>query len=299
MKKRGFSLLEVIISVIIIAITSLSVPMIMSATANANKSNVIQEAAQNTKALLNTILKSSYSCEYNSKPENKFKPTPRYAGSIIDPNFVFLQNCTPNKNNPSRTCTDIKLYKYQNQPCNPDDPNNGCLRLGAPKDFYTIYNLDNSDRRIMTPNERIIRGLNSGTYKHNNLQNCGTASSLERYAPCLTTGAKDIREYGTRNTDSVIKVQNSGKKIRLSSSGLADRDFAINAETEIAINGESNPFNDRELPRNNYCSVEAMSIQAKTYLNDFKENNRPREIKIIAIISNIGDSPALQTKVLN
>ncbi|AQW81056.1 prepilin-type N-terminal cleavage/methylation domain-containing protein [Campylobacter pinnipediorum] len=113
MKTRGFSLIEVIVSIVIIAITSLSVPVIISVTSEANLRFTIQEMLLNAKTYLNTVLKSQYTCVYIG--ENPSSPMPRFANNKLgtsekDPNF--------------------SLGSY---------------------DFYKKYKLDPHERRIILP----------------------------------------------------------------------------------------------------------------------------------------------------
>ncbi|OPA77170.1 hypothetical protein BFG04_02735 [Campylobacter pinnipediorum subsp. pinnipediorum] len=118
MKTRGFSLIEVIVSIVIIAITSLSVPVIISVTSEANLRFTIQEMLLNAKTFLNTVLKSQYTCAYIR--ENPSSPMPRFA---LNKDVA-------------------KKGSIQKQ-----DPN---FSLGS-YDFYRKYKLDPHGRRIILP----------------------------------------------------------------------------------------------------------------------------------------------------
>ena len=63
MKKKAFSLIELVISIVIISIISISVPVIINQISNANAKSLTQESILNAKTFIGLILRSPYSCQ--------------------------------------------------------------------------------------------------------------------------------------------------------------------------------------------------------------------------------------------
>ena len=61
MVKRGFSLIELILSIIVVAIVSISIPLVLKTTSELNQKAVTQESLMNAKSYIGLILKAPFS----------------------------------------------------------------------------------------------------------------------------------------------------------------------------------------------------------------------------------------------
>ena len=61
MVKRGFSLIELILSIIVVAIVSISMPLVLKTTSELNQKAVTQESLMNAKTYIGLILKAPFS----------------------------------------------------------------------------------------------------------------------------------------------------------------------------------------------------------------------------------------------
>ena len=61
MVKRGFSLIELILSIIVVAIISISIPLVLKTTSELNQKAVTQESLMNAKTYIGLILKAPFS----------------------------------------------------------------------------------------------------------------------------------------------------------------------------------------------------------------------------------------------
>ena len=61
MVKRGFSLIELILSIIVVAIVSISIPLVLKTTSELNQKAVTQESLMNAKTYIGLILKAPFS----------------------------------------------------------------------------------------------------------------------------------------------------------------------------------------------------------------------------------------------
>ena len=61
MVKRGFSLIELILSIIVVAIISISIPLVLKTTSELNQKAVTQESLMNAKTYMGLILKAPFS----------------------------------------------------------------------------------------------------------------------------------------------------------------------------------------------------------------------------------------------
>ena len=61
MVKRGFSLIELILSIIVVAIVSISIPLVLKTTSELNQKAVTQESLMNAKTYTGLILKAPFS----------------------------------------------------------------------------------------------------------------------------------------------------------------------------------------------------------------------------------------------
>ena len=61
MVKRGFSLIELILSIVVVAIISTSIPLVLKTTSELNQKAVTQESLMNAKTYMGLILKATFS----------------------------------------------------------------------------------------------------------------------------------------------------------------------------------------------------------------------------------------------
>ena len=61
MVKRGFSLIELILSIIVVAIVSISMPLVLKTTSELNQKAITQESLMNAKTYMGLILKAPFS----------------------------------------------------------------------------------------------------------------------------------------------------------------------------------------------------------------------------------------------
>lgn len=61
MVKRGFSLIELILSIIVVAIVSISIPLVLKTTSELNQKAITQESLMNAKTYMGLILKAPFS----------------------------------------------------------------------------------------------------------------------------------------------------------------------------------------------------------------------------------------------
>ncbi|CAD7286572.1 prepilin-type N-terminal cleavage/methylation domain-containing protein [Campylobacter suis] len=72
--KKGFSLIETIVSIVIIGIISISLPAIMKLSANANAKSTLSQSVTNAKSALVLAIKSPYTCAYINEHEGQSVP---------------------------------------------------------------------------------------------------------------------------------------------------------------------------------------------------------------------------------
>ncbi len=63
MVKRGFSLIELILSIIVVAVVSTSIPLVLKTTSELNQKAITQESLMNAKTYMGLILKAPFSKE--------------------------------------------------------------------------------------------------------------------------------------------------------------------------------------------------------------------------------------------
>ena len=63
MVKRGFSLIELILSIVVVAIISTSIPLVLKTTSELNQKAVTQESLMNAKTYMGLILKAPFSAK--------------------------------------------------------------------------------------------------------------------------------------------------------------------------------------------------------------------------------------------
>ncbi|QCD52911.1 type IV pilus modification PilV family protein [Campylobacter sp. RM16192] len=76
--RRGFSLLELVISIVVMGIVFLSIPTIIMQNAKNNTSAIIQQSVMDTKTHMALILKTPWGCV--NDPSLMGKPTPIFNG---------------------------------------------------------------------------------------------------------------------------------------------------------------------------------------------------------------------------
>ena len=59
--KRGFSLIELILSIVVVAIVSISIPLVLKTTSELNQKAITQESLMNAKTYIGLILKAPFS----------------------------------------------------------------------------------------------------------------------------------------------------------------------------------------------------------------------------------------------
>ncbi|WP_169974849.1 prepilin-type N-terminal cleavage/methylation domain-containing protein [Campylobacter sp. RM16191] len=92
--KRGFSLLELVISIVVMGIVFLSIPTIIMQNAKNNTSAIIQQSVMDTKTRMALILKAPWGCVKDLSLIGK--PTPIFGSSTTD-NF-YTRNSIPESN---------------------------------------------------------------------------------------------------------------------------------------------------------------------------------------------------------
>ena len=61
MVKRGFSLIELILSIVVVAVVSISIPLVLKTTSELNQKAITQESLMNAKTYMGLILKAPFS----------------------------------------------------------------------------------------------------------------------------------------------------------------------------------------------------------------------------------------------
>ncbi|WP_169754519.1 type II secretion system protein [Campylobacter curvus] len=86
-KRRGFSLIELILSIVIVAIVSLSLPLVMKLTSQTNAKAMTQESIMNAKTYMSLILKAPFSKETVKTSNGALSPRVYEGGDIDEPTF--------------------------------------------------------------------------------------------------------------------------------------------------------------------------------------------------------------------
>lgn len=82
MVKRGFSLIELILSIVVVAIISTSIPLVLKTTSELNQKAVTQESLMNAKTYMGLILKAPFS-------DKVIKVSTNIAGSSSETAYFF------------------------------------------------------------------------------------------------------------------------------------------------------------------------------------------------------------------
>ena len=82
MVKRGFSLIELILSIVVVAIISTSIPLVLKTTSELNQKAVTQESLMNAKTYMGLILKAPFS-------DKVIKVSTNIGGSSAETDYFF------------------------------------------------------------------------------------------------------------------------------------------------------------------------------------------------------------------
>ena len=206
MVKRGFSLIELILSIVIVAIISTSIPLVLKTTSELNQKAVTQESLMNAKTYMGLILKAPFSDKVIKvstniggssaetayffpiilKPgdhRNEFYKINKITG---DGHRVFAYENSPDLEPPDASIRSVDYYEKRNKNLNTANQNRDYI-VGS--DYNVIVNesngwfkpnlgLDNSDVKEIV--------VTATAYKNDTKQE--TTSVLRAYAFNLGEG---------------------------------------------------------------------------------------------------------------
>ncbi len=204
MVKRGFSLIELILSIVVVAIVSTSIPLVLKTTSELNQKAVTQESLMNAKTYMGLILKAPFSNRIIKisnvsasaetayffpiilKPGDKRNEFYKINKITGDGHRVFAYENSPELEPPDASIRSVKYYDERNKNLNTTNQNRDYI-VGS--DYNVIVNenngwfkpnlgLDNSDVK-----EIIVTAT---SYKNNTKQE--TTSVLRAYAFNLGEG---------------------------------------------------------------------------------------------------------------
>ena len=204
MVKRGFSLIELILSIVVVAIVSTSIPLVLKTTSELNQKAVTQESLMNAKTYMGLILKAPFSNRIIKisnvsasaetayffpiilKPGDKRNEFYKINKITGDGHRVFAYENSPELEPPDASIRSVKYYDERNKNLNTINQNRDYI-VGS--DYNVIVNesngwfkpnlgLDNSDVK-----EIIVTAT---SYKNNTKQE--TTSVLRAYAFNLGEG---------------------------------------------------------------------------------------------------------------
>ena len=204
MVKRGFSLIELILSIVVVAIISTSIPLVLKTTSELNQKAVTQESLMNAKTYMGLILKAPFSNRIIKisnvsasaetayffpiilKPGDKRNEFYKINKITGDGHRVFAYENSPELEPPDASIRSVKYYDERNKNLNTTNQNRDYI-VGS--DYNVIVNesngwfkpnlgLDNSDVK-----EIIVTAT---SYKNNTKQE--TTSVLRAYAFNLGEG---------------------------------------------------------------------------------------------------------------
>ena len=204
MVKRGFSLIELILSIVVVAIISTSIPLVLKTTSELNQKAVTQESLMNAKTYMGLILKAPFSNRIIKisnvsasaetayffpiilKPGDKRNEFYKINKITGDGHRVFAYENSPELEPPDASIRSVKYYDERNKNLNTTNQNRDYI-VGS--NYNVIVNesngwfkpnlgLDNSDVK-----EIIVTAT---SYKNNTKQE--TTSVLRAYAFNLGEG---------------------------------------------------------------------------------------------------------------
>ena len=209
MVKRGFSLIELILSIIVVAIVSISIPLVLKTTSELNQKAITQESLMNAKTYIGLILKapfsnriikaSSVSASANTayffpiilKPGDKRNEFYKINKITGDGHRVFAYENSPDLEPPDALIRSVDYYEKRNKNLNTTNQNrdyivgseyNATIKKGN-GDFKPNLSLKSSDVK-----EIIVTAT---AYKNDTKQE--TTSVLKAYA-------FNLGESGSLNT---------------------------------------------------------------------------------------------------
>ena len=204
MVKRGFSLIELILSIIVVAIISISIPLVLKTTSELNQKAITQESLMNAKTYIGLILKAPFSNRIIKASNVSASAETAYFFPIIlkpgdqrnefykinkitgDGHRVFAYENSPELEPPDASIRSVDYYEKRNKNLNTANQSRDYI-VGS--DYNVIVNesngwfkpnlgLDNSDVK-----EIIVTAT---SYKNNTKQE--TTSVLRAYAFNLGEG---------------------------------------------------------------------------------------------------------------
>ena len=204
MVKRGFSLIELILSIVVVAIISTSIPLVLKTTSELNQKAVTQESLMNAKTYMGLILKAPFSNRIIKisnvsasaetayffpiilKPGDKRNEFYKINKITGDGHRVFAYENSPELEPPDASIRSVKYYDERNKNLNTTNQNRDYI-VGS--DYKVIVNesngwfkpnleLDNSDVKEIV--------VTATSYKNDTKQE--TTSVLRAYAFNLGEG---------------------------------------------------------------------------------------------------------------
>ena len=204
MVKRGFSLIELILSIVIVAIISTSIPLVLKTTSELNQKAVTQESLMNAKTYMGLILKAPFSNRIIKisnvsasaetayffpiilKPGDKRNEFYKINKITGDGHRVFAYENSPELEPPDASIRSVKYYDERNKNLNTTNQNRDYI-VGSDYEisvsegkgwFKPNLGLDNSDIKEIV--------VTATSYKNNTKQE--TTSVLRAYAFNLGEG---------------------------------------------------------------------------------------------------------------
>lgn len=204
MVKRGFSLIELILSIVVVAIISTSIPLVLKTTSELNQKAVTQESLMNAKTYMGLILKAPFSNRIIKisnvsasaetayffpiilKPGDKRNEFYKINKITGDGHRVFAYENSPELEPPDASIRSVKYYDERNKNLNTTNQNRDYI-VGS--NYNVIVNesngwfkpnlgLDNSDVKEIV--------VTATSYKNDTKQE--TTSVLRAYAFNLGEG---------------------------------------------------------------------------------------------------------------
>lgn len=141
MVKRGFSLIELILSIIVVAIISISIPLVLKTTSELNQKAITQESLMNAKTYIGLILKAPFSNRIIKASNVSASAETAYFFSIIlkpgdqrnefykinkitgDGHRVFAYENSPDLEPPDASIRSVDYYEKRNKNLNTANQN--------------------------------------------------------------------------------------------------------------------------------------------------------------------------------
>ena len=158
MVKRGFSLIELILSIVVVAIISTSIPLVLKTTSELNQKAVTQESLMNAKTYMGLILKAPFSNRIIKisnvsasaetayffpiilKPGDKRNEFYKINKITGDGHRVFAYENSPELEPPDASIRSVKYYDERNKNLNTTNQNRDYI-VGS--DYNVIVNESN------------------------------------------------------------------------------------------------------------------------------------------------------------